>query len=166
MLKKYIICISLLLTGNVALPDIQASNATTEAEIDCLAQTTYHESRGEPYEGKVAVAQVALNRVRSGEFPDSICRVVKQRTRGTCQFSWVCQKKRIVRSSEEFLEEKRLATAVYYGMVEDVTKGATHFHNKSVNPSWARKFKLTARIGNHSFYRKPLNAKAHQTSYR
>ena len=161
LIKKYVVCISLLLIGNVALPDIQAANPTTDAEIDCLAQTTYHESRGEPYKGKVAVAQVTINRMRSGEFPDSICRVVKQKIRGACQFSWVCQKKRIVRSSEEFLEEKRLASAVYYGMVEDVVKGATHFHNKSVRPSWANKFKLTARIGNHSFYKKVTHAKTH-----
>lgn len=159
MLKKSITCLVLLLMVPLAFSD-SSIDAAVDAEIDCLAQMTYHESRGEPYNGKVAVAQVALNRVRSGNFPDSICRVVKQKIRGLCQFSWVCKKPTLVRSSDEFVRGKQVATAVYYGLVEDVTKGATHFHNHSVRPSWARKFKLTARIGNHSFYREPTYAKA------
>lgn len=153
MLKKSVIVIFLLLLTNPAFPDVPVSNSTVDTEIDCLAQTTYHESRGEPYTGKIAVAQVAMNRVKSGKFPNSICRVVNQRINGSCQFSWACHKRNLVRTSEAFIREKKLATAVYYGMMDDVAKGATHFHNRSIRPKWASKLTLTTRIGNHFFYK-------------
>ena len=140
----------------VSMSTAQSQSPTikkVDAEIDCLAQVTYHESRGEPDRGKIAVAQVALNRVKSGEYPDSVCAVVRQRSRNTCQFSWVCENKRVNKKSEDFRRERKLAAAVYHGKVDDVARGATHFHNRTVKPSWARKFKLTARIGNHFFYR-------------
>lgn len=50
----------------------------------CLSHSIYHESRGEPIEGQVMVANVIINRVKHKEFPDSICSVVHQRN----QFEW------------------------------------------------------------------------------
>ncbi|QXN67603.1 hypothetical protein [Klebsiella phage vB_Kpn_3] len=54
-------------------------------EIDCIAKNIYFESRGEGIKGMMAVAQVTKNRVNSGKFPDSYCKVVYQSN----QFSWV-----------------------------------------------------------------------------
>jgi len=51
-----------------------------EKEILCLAKNIFYEAGGEPYNGKVAVAQVSVNRVRDGRFPDSVCEVIKQKT--------------------------------------------------------------------------------------
>lgn len=49
-------------------------------QIECLAKNIYYESAGESYEGKLAVAQVTMNRVNSGIFPRDICSVVYQKT--------------------------------------------------------------------------------------
>ena len=66
-----------------------------QAQLDCLARNIYHEAGYEPFEGKVAVAQVTINRAESGEFPSDICRVVYQKNvvyeKVLCQFSWYCE---------------------------------------------------------------------------
>ena len=64
-------------------------------QVECLAKNIYWESASESYEGKLAVAQVTMNRVNSGKFPSDICSVVYQKTvnresRTVCQFSWTC----------------------------------------------------------------------------
>lgn len=43
-----------------------------------LANLIYCEAGGEPYEGKVAVGSVVINRVLSGEFPDTVVGVIYQ----------------------------------------------------------------------------------------
>ncbi|HJO66877.1 MAG TPA: cell wall hydrolase, partial [Sphingomonas sanguinis] len=54
-------------------------------ELRCLAGAIYFEGRGEPLAGQLAVAQVILNRTKSGRFPTDVCNVIKQRG----QFSFV-----------------------------------------------------------------------------
>ena len=49
-----------------------------ESEIYTLARLVHAEARGEPYLGKVAVAAVVLNRVRSASFPNTISGVIYQ----------------------------------------------------------------------------------------
>ena len=65
-----------------------------ERQLTCLAKNIYHEAATEPFEGKVAVAQVTLNRAESGRFPSDICNVVYQKNvfmdKVICQFSWAC----------------------------------------------------------------------------
>jgi len=70
-------------------------------QVDCLAKNIYHEAASESYEGKLAVAQVTMNRVNSGKFPSDICSVVYQKTtdqnlKTVCQFSWTCMVKELV----------------------------------------------------------------------
>lgn len=60
-------------------------------EVECLAKNIYYEAGSEPREGMLAVAQVTMNRVKSNEFPRSVCGVVYQQRKGVCQFSWVCE---------------------------------------------------------------------------
>ena len=61
----------------------------------CLAEAIYFEARSEPEDGQAAVAQVVLNRVRSGNYPANVCGVVYQdRNRPfACQFSFACEGK-------------------------------------------------------------------------
>ena len=70
------------------------SSLTPDArqEVECLAENIYFESAMEPKEGKLAVAFVTMNRLKSGKFADSICGVVKQKVGNTYQFSWVGEK--------------------------------------------------------------------------
>ena len=78
---------ALILLSQTALADFKE-------DIDCLAKNIYFESRNQPWVGKIAVAQVTLNRVESMLFPSKICDVVKQiKAPQRCQFSWFCDGK-------------------------------------------------------------------------
>lgn len=50
----------------------------SEQDIKLMANAVYGESRGEPYEGQVAVAAVILNRVEHPDFPDTVGGVIFQ----------------------------------------------------------------------------------------
>ena len=55
-----------------------SSAGYVSADHRLLARLVYAEARGEPYKGKVAVAAVALNRVESASFPNTLSGVVYQ----------------------------------------------------------------------------------------
>ena len=58
----------------------------------CLAEAVYFESRGEAKRGQIAVAQVVMNRVFSGFYPNNVCGVVYQNAHRNlaCQFTFAC----------------------------------------------------------------------------
>jgi len=60
-----------------------------DSEKRCLAEAVYFEARSEPEAGQAAVAQVVLNRVSSGLYPNNVCGVVYQNRHHYkgCQFS-------------------------------------------------------------------------------
>jgi len=136
-------------------------NFTTAAErdrqLECLALNIYREAGYEPFEGKVAVAQVTLNRAASGKFPSEICQVVYQKNivyqRVVCQFSWYCDSVHRSRPinpaayQESMIAAKRVLLENYRlpGL-----KTALYYHADYVNPNW-RLHKLT-QIGRHIFY--------------
>lgn len=127
------------------------------AEFECLAKAIYFESRGEPVSGQVAVAEVILNRVDSGEYPDTVCKVVGQKGKGGCQFSYVCDGiKDRIREKDAWDRAQRIAAAMLEGADRTLTDGATHFHTRAVRPGWARRYERTAQIGGHLFYRAPI----------
>ena len=47
-----------------------------QTQLDCLAKNIYYEAGSEPFEGKVGIEQVTLNRVNSGQFPNDICKEI------------------------------------------------------------------------------------------
>lgn len=148
---RYLIAVFLFaLTTNLYS---NAPNKVVDKEIDCLATNMYHESRGEGTRGIIAVANVTMNRLKSSKYPETVCSVVNQKVKSTCQFSWVCEQNIKIRNYVKYLEIRRLAERVYNGKVKDITKGATHFHNSNVFPSWASQLVHTTRIGNHLFYK-------------
>jgi spore germination cell wall hydrolase CwlJ-like protein len=122
-------------------------------EVDCLAKNIYFEAKGEPRAGKIAVAEVTMNRVKSKQFPRSVCAVVYQKTKGTCQFSWVCEGKKAIINRAAWKESLQIAETILildrkYGIIGS----AKYFHADYVDPSWAEKKKLIRKIGNHIFY--------------
>jgi spore germination cell wall hydrolase CwlJ-like protein len=128
-----------------------------QRQVNCLAQNIFFESGAEPYKGKVAVAMVTINRTKASQYPDNICGVVKQKVKGVCQFSWVCNsEKNIVyyKKTETYQDILKLATFVYLNndYINDITKGATHFHTVDINPGWYN-LKRTIKIGRHVFYK-------------
>ncbi len=129
-----------------------------QKQITCLAENIYFEAANEPLEGKKAVAFVTINRLQSGNYADSICEVVFQKTNGTCQFSWYCDRKftdrrLTIRDTMLYNEIRELATniIVNYDRMKDVTEGATYYHADYVSPGW--KLKKIDQIGRHIFYR-------------
>lgn len=121
------------------------------SETECLATNIYHEARGESRKGKIAVAEVVLNRVKSPRFPETVCGVVKQnksKKAGRCQFSWYCDSQPDRYDTEAW----RLAQEVLAGIHEDPTGGALFYHAEYVRPAWSKRLALTARIGLHLFY--------------
>jgi len=131
--------------------------AQVEKSLDCLAMNVYREAGHEPFEGKVAVAQVTLNRVNSNKFPRDVCAVVYQKTRFTerviCQFSWYCDSKHRNRpvDDEAYEESYRVAKMVF---LEDFRlesiRNALYYHADYVDPNW--KLKRITKIGTHIFY--------------
>lgn len=124
----------------------------------CLAEALYFEARGESVKGQFAVAEVILNRVDSPDFPDTVCGVIKQGTgrKYQCQFTYTCDgHKEVIAEPRAFERVSKVAMAMVEGAGRPLTKGATHYHTKSVRPRWSRKFPRTATIGVHHFYRQP-----------
>jgi N-acetylmuramoyl-L-alanine amidase len=126
------------------------SVGATRQEIICLAKNIYFEANNQSYVGQQAVAWVTLNRVTSGDYPNSICAVVFQYK----QFSWTIDgKHRSPRSIKRFSVALAAAIHVYnnYGRVEDPTKGALMYHTVDIVPYWHYDYKPTVIIGDHIF---------------
>jgi spore germination cell wall hydrolase CwlJ-like protein len=138
-------------------------------ERDCLALNIYHESRGDSFAGRVAVADVVMNRVEHDRYPNTICEVVKQSVwienwkgnivpkRNMCQFSWFCDGVSDEPGNDEAWEE---ATTIADDVIDNstwrgVTEGATHYHAVYVKPNWIydRGMRHVGQIGSHEFYK-------------
>jgi hypothetical protein len=128
-----------------------------DSQARCLAQAIYFEARSETRKGQIAIAEVILNRVKSGAYPNTICGVVFQgsKHRHKCQFSFACDgKSDRPKEDRAWQTAKKLALAAIARQNQAVTGSATHYHASYVNPRWARVMKRTIRIGKHIFYRK------------
>lgn len=131
--------------------------AERERQLDCLSKNIYYEAGGESFEGKVAVAQVTMNRVESGRYPSDVCKVVFQKNvvyeRVVCQFSWYCEKGPMLKApnNTQYTESMEVAKKV---LLENFRlpslKGAMYYHADYVRPNWNLP-KIT-KIGAHIFY--------------
>ena len=136
-----------------------AAHHATRQDLTCLAHNVYFEARGEPFHGQRAVAEVTMNRVTSGRYPDKVCEVVYQknwdsiRKRYVGAFSWTEFGFLPNPGGEAWKHAWQAAEAVYYGTEPPVVEGATHYHANYIKPSWAEGRTPIARIGRHVFYR-------------
>jgi len=127
-------------------------------DIQCLARNIYYEAGSEPFEGKVAVAQVTLNRVNSGQFPNDVCKTIYQKSvvyeKVICQFSWACDRavkfnpinknnydESMIAAQKVLLEDYRLPSL----------HDALYYHADYINPHWGKE--KVAKIGHHIFYK-------------
>lgn len=129
-----------------------------ERQLDCLAINIYREAGNEPFEGKVGVAQVTLNRASDNRFPNDICKVVYQKNvimeRVVCQFSWYCDRAVMARpvNKESYNESYEVAKKVLLeGFKLKVLDDALYYHADYVNPQWNKE--KIGKIGRHIFYR-------------
>ena len=125
-------------------------------QMRCLAEAIYFEFRSEPEEGQAAVAQVVLNRVRSGIYPTTVCGVVYQdRNRPfACQFTFACEGKSLrIEEPGPWAVATRIAEAVVSGANYNPKVGvAVNYHANYVSPFWVGYLKRVDRIGAHIFY--------------
>jgi spore germination cell wall hydrolase CwlJ-like protein len=127
-------------------------------QLECLARNIYYEAGNQPFEGKVAVAQVTINRAESGQFPKDICQVVYQKNvvyeRVLCQFSWYCETATMMKpkNTAVFKESEMVARQVLLeGFRLPSLKNALYFHATHINPKWNRE--KVAVIAGHVFYK-------------
>ena len=143
-----------------ATEEVVGSDVTVqirEQQLGCLAKNIYHEAANEPFEGKVAVAQVTLNRVASGQFPDDVCKVIYQKNKlyekVICQFSWYCDRAVKFRPVNQAAYDESMAVAkkvLLEGFRLPSLKNALYYHASYIDPKWNRK--RVAKIGQHIFY--------------
>lgn len=122
-------------------------------DLFCIATAVYHEARGEPITGQIAVAYAIKNRVGSNDFPDTACGVVYDE-KYAVQFTGI-KKARPDYSSKAWDRAVEVAVLSWIGFVDDPTGGARFYYNpkKAERPSWTR-IKIAAIIGNHTFFDK------------
>ncbi|MGC5798820.1 cell wall hydrolase [Sphingomonas sp. NFX23] len=125
----------------------QDSAAADEA-LQCLAGAIYFESKGEPLTGQLAVAEVIINRAKSGRFPANVCAVVKQRG----QFSFV-RGGQIpnINAGTAYRTAIAVAKVALADAWNSPADKALYFNTPDRRPS-VRAIKV-ASIGNHIFYR-------------
>ena len=156
-MKKFILITLFALLPIVShqqpITEVQEVSSELAQQILCMAKNIYYEAAKEPFEGKLAVAQVTMNRANSIQFPKTVCEVVYQKVNQTYQFSWVGERVGPITNkyaweecmivARKALTESRLHDIIY-------KTNAMYYHNTSVNPPW--KLKYVAKIGNHLFY--------------
>jgi spore germination cell wall hydrolase CwlJ-like protein len=123
----------------------------------CLAEAVYFESRGEAVRGQMAVAQVVMNRLFSGKYPETVCGVVYQNKyrHFACQFTFACDNNPdVIREPEMWERAKKISKAMLDGQIwlPEVGK-STHYHAYWVRPSWVAEMKKLYKTGVHTFYR-------------
>ena len=123
--------------------------AAVDDSLRCLAGAIYFESKGEPLAGQLAVANVIINRTKSGRFPTEICSVIKQRG----QFGFV--RRGLIPSIDEGRAAWRTAMAVakvaLVAAWDSPAPRALYFNTPDRVP--AARLTRIASIGNHIFYR-------------
>jgi len=136
---------------------------TSIKDSDCLAKNIYFESRDQSYIGQMAVAEVTMNRVRSDDFPDSVCDVVYQ----PYAFSWTLNADKMINDDnypiikndidkQAWSLAKTISLFYLNGARTDITHDSLYYHNNDVLPYWSDCFVKTVVIEDHIFYSNSL----------
>ena len=119
------------------------------AEFECLTKAVHREAGNQSREGKLAVAQLVINRMNSGRFAHSICGVVNQRGQF---FQTSAYNPR--RDTAQWASAQAIAREALDGSAPQVVPGAVFFHATYIAPnSWFRTRQRVATLGQHIFYR-------------
>jgi spore germination cell wall hydrolase CwlJ-like protein len=131
--------------------------AERQRQLECLAINIYKEAGYEPFEGKVAVGQVTMNRVEHPAFPDDVCHVVYEKNnwsgRIVCQFSWYCdhvhKNRPLGKKYEESVNVAKMVLLENFRLPS--LENALFYHADYVNPNW--KYTRITQVGRHIFYK-------------
>lgn len=140
-----------------SIPVSNITAAIREKELKCLADNIYFEAGYESFEGKVAVAQVTLNRVNNPKWSSDVCKVVYQKNvvyeKVVCQFSWYCEQGPTYKISNKQVYSESMVVAkkvLLEGFRLPSVNKALYYHADYVNPKWNKP--KVAKIGRHIFY--------------
>jgi spore germination cell wall hydrolase CwlJ-like protein len=140
------------------MEESQITAELRDRQLACLAKNIYHEAGNEPFEGKVAVAQVTINRTESGKFPGDICKTIYQKNvvyeKTVCQFSWYCDRESHIKPLNKAVYEECMTVAkkvLMEGFRLPGLTNALYYHADYINPGWNRE--KVAKVGRHIFYR-------------
>jgi N-acetylmuramoyl-L-alanine amidase len=123
--------------------------AVSSAEHACLAEAIYFEATPAAA-SREAVAHVIVNRAESGEFPQTVCGVVKD----GCQFSYRCSGKSLAMKDRSKRDGAvQTAAAAVLSGAPDPTRGALFFHSARAKPGWFSTRQRVGVIGGNVFYR-------------
>lgn len=123
----------------------------TAAEEECLAKNIFHEAGVEPHVGKIAVAQVTHNRLKSGRWGKDVCKVVYAKA----QFSWTLQKKKrnAKPKGELWVASVKAAREFAKGTRVTHVDNSQFYHTDYIaRPFWADPNKELIKVGQHIFY--------------
>jgi len=134
-------------------------------DVDTLARTIWGEARGEGYDGMVAVANVIMNRHRLrqsgagyrnfgpvGASVAQICTASKQFSAWNPGDPNRDKMLQVNGSDPAFDAAFKIARAALDGTLHDITRGADHYHARTVSPDWARGHQPVKTVGKHVFY--------------
>ena len=133
-------------------------------ELECMSKNIYFEAAMESTAGKLAVAQVTMNRVNSSRYPNTVCKVITQGkhykngfpVKDRCQFSWYCDGKLDEPPTRGSMWNESQEVAKYVLSTPDlmdITDGATHYHADYISsPKWAHPRRKTVEIDTHIFF--------------
>jgi spore germination cell wall hydrolase CwlJ-like protein len=122
--------------------------AVEKKQENCLALNIYYEAGVENDIGKLAIANVTINRLNTGRWGDSICHVVY----ADSQFSWTSVGKLPKPSGASWDESRKAAHNVIEGMRIDILANALYYHASYVKPYWKKPTTKIQQIGKHIFY--------------
>lgn len=137
------------------LPEIRHTRVDP-ASLECLAKTIYFEAKSEPLKGQIAVGHVVLNRTKDKRFPNTVCGVVTQSTKGktswSCQFHWYCDGLTdVIKDQKTYAKVLEVARLV---LSEDTTNpvGKSLFFHATYVKQQKKRYDTRMKVGNHIFY--------------
>lgn len=120
-----------------------STGSNSSSSLNLISRFVYAESRGEPYQGQVAVAAVILNRVKDSRFPNTVSGVVYQSGAFTC-----------VTDGQINLSPNNTAKKAAQDAMNgwDPSLGAVYYFNPNTATSkWIWSRPMTIKIGKHRF---------------
>lgn len=134
---------------NEAIVDTNERIKYTPQDVECLTKNIYYEAGVENKQGKYAVANVTVNRLKSGQWGNNVCKVVYAKK----QFSWTLQKKLPKPHPKLWAESKEVAVEVLNGTrVKGLDRSMFYHADYIKTPKWADRNHYVGQIGQHKFY--------------
>ena len=146
LVRSALICLVFILSASITATLEAKSYDSTQ--MNCLAQSAYHEARSEGEKGMMATIFVVINRTKDNRFPSTPCKVIAQKN----QFAWY-GKGKTIKELEMYDKAKQLVHEVLDGKHNDFTRGALYFVHVKTNTNWLKKSTHTCTIGNHKFFK-------------